>query len=406
MSVALWAQSQMLLQDPDRSGVNTHVYEFRSDKVTPAPKGYSPFYLLHYGRHGSRTDSKTESYTWVEKVLLKAKDGGFLSESGDSLLAETRQVIAEHGGNPGHLTRRGEQEERELARRLFTKYKPVFTKGSGRIRVKSSNVPRVLVSMACFTGELNKLQPKLDFKIETGEKIFAWINNSASKEHKAVASALFDSLSKAIPVDTVAIYDRLFTDPVRGKALAPNADKLQKRIWRIARIAKSSGLETSPYRFLPESVIYKWWDVNNRHLYFCHANSIEFGEERMKRTKPLVDKVFEFVDDALSSGEVSADLLFGHDYPLMALANWFGLEGIGDRMSYEEIPQKWNDPTNITFASNMQMVFYRSKKKGAPILVKFVYNGRERNVRGLEPVGGVYYKWDDIASSFRHESNL
>lgn len=48
----------------------------------------------------------------------------------------------------------------------------------------------------------------------------------------------------------------------------------------------------------------------------------------------------------------------------------------------------------------MQMVFYKSRKKEAPILVKFVYNGRERKVRGLEPVGEVYYKWEDL-SRFR-----
>ncbi|MBR6002566.1 MAG: phosphodiester glycosidase family protein [Bacteroidales bacterium] len=399
-STTLPAQMQMLREDPDRSGVNTHVYEFKDDKVTPAPKGYSPFYLVHYGRHGSRTDSKTEDYTKLESILQKAKDGGYLSASGDSLLAETRQVMAAHGGNPGHLTRNGELEERELARRVFNKYKPVFTKGSGKIHVQSSNVPRVLVSMACFTGELSKMAPKLDFTIETGEAIFAWINNSASKEHKEIALALRDSMIKVVKVDSTAIYERLFTNPAKGKRLAPDADKLQRRIWRVAKIAKSSGLETSPYRFLPDDVICKWWDITNRNIYFCHGNSIEFGEERMKRAVPLVEKVFGLADDAIASGSVAADLLFGHDYPLLAMASWFGLEGIGDRMSFDEIPQKWNDPTNITLASNMQIVFYKSKKKGSPVLVKFVYNGRERKVRGLEPVGGVYYKWEDIKSTY------
>lgn len=399
-STTLPAQMQMLREDPDRSGVNTHVYEFRDDKVTPAPKGYTPFYLVHYGRHGSRTDSKTESYTRLENVLLKAKEGGFLSESGDSLLTETRQVMAEHGGNPGHLTHRGELEERELARRVFNKYKPVFTKGCGKIRVRSSTVHRVLVTMADFTGELIRLNPKLDFTIETGDKIFSWINNSASKEQKLAVKVLVDSLKKASPIDTVSIYKRLFTDPVKGKKLAPDADKFQFNIWRVAKIAKSSGLKTSPYRFLPESVIYKWWDVTNRELYISHCNSVEFGEERMKRTVPLVEQVFQAADEALAGGKVAADLLFGHDYPIIAMASWFGLEGVGERMTFDEIPQKWNDPTNVTLASNMQIVFYKSKKKGAPVLVKFVYNGRERKVRGLEPVGGVYYKWEDVKSIY------
>ena len=388
---------EMLREDNDRSGVNNHVYEFRNDPVTRAPKGYSPFYLVHYSRHGSRTDSKTEDYKAVESILLKAKEGGFLSASGDSLLAETRQVLAFHGGNPGHLTRRGELEQRELARRVFAKYRPVFTKGSRTVRVKSSTVPRVLVSMASFTGQLTRLRPDLDFVIESGDAIFAWINNTNSKEHGKVALRMRDSMILAIPVDTVTIYKRLFTDPEKGRALAPDAEEFQHQIWRTAKPAKASGVETNVFRYLPEDVIYKWWDVTNRHMYFRHCNSVEWGDNRMKQTIPLVEKVFAFADDALATEEVAADLLFGHDYPILAMASWFGLEGVGDRLRYEEIPMKWNDPTNVPMASNMQMVFYRSRKKDAPILVKFTYNGRERHVRGLEPVNGIYYKWEDVS---------
>ncbi|MBO7371453.1 MAG: histidine-type phosphatase, partial [Bacteroidales bacterium] len=29
-------------------------YRFENYSLTPAPKGYRPFYISHYGRHGSR----------------------------------------------------------------------------------------------------------------------------------------------------------------------------------------------------------------------------------------------------------------------------------------------------------------------------------------------------------------
>ena len=48
---------EMLREDPNRAGVNTHIYEFIDEVYTPAPKGYKPVYLSHYGRHGSRCDS-------------------------------------------------------------------------------------------------------------------------------------------------------------------------------------------------------------------------------------------------------------------------------------------------------------------------------------------------------------
>lgn len=100
-------------------------------------------------------------------------------------------------------------------------------------------------------------------------------------------------------------------------------------------------------------------------------------------------------DEALSTGRYAADLKFGHDYPLLSLASYLHLSGVGDVVSFDEIPTRWNDPMNIPLASNLQIIFYRSKKS-QDILVKFVYNDEERTIAGLEPVSGVYYKWNDV----------
>lgn len=122
---------------------------------------------------------------------------------------------------------------------------------------------------------------------------------------------------------------------------------------------------------------------------------MEFGKERMKNTEPLVNDIVAKADEVLASGHYAADLKFGHDYPLMALVGYLHLSGVGERLSFDEIPQKWNDPMNIPFASNLQMIFYRSRKS-PDVLVKFVYNDRERTIADLEAVSGVYYKWEDV----------
>ena len=45
----------LLKEDPTRSVNLHHNYEAPSKIVDPpAPKGYKPFYVSHYGRHGSR----------------------------------------------------------------------------------------------------------------------------------------------------------------------------------------------------------------------------------------------------------------------------------------------------------------------------------------------------------------
>ncbi|MBO7580155.1 MAG: hypothetical protein J6T38_01360 [Bacteroidaceae bacterium] len=37
-----------------KSGSNYMAYQAPNQVLTPAPKGYEPFYMSHYGRHGSR----------------------------------------------------------------------------------------------------------------------------------------------------------------------------------------------------------------------------------------------------------------------------------------------------------------------------------------------------------------
>ena len=42
-------------------------YRFEENKLTPAPKGYKPFYISHYGRHGSR-------YAWTSRAYTEIGD--------------------------------------------------------------------------------------------------------------------------------------------------------------------------------------------------------------------------------------------------------------------------------------------------------------------------------------------
>ena len=127
----------------------------------------------------------------------------------------------------------------------------------------------------------------------------------------------------------------------------------------------------------------------------------EFGDQRMENAKPLVRVMLTQAQEALATGSVATDLKFGHDHPIVATAGWFGLEGVGDRLRLEDLPDAWADPMNIPFATNFQLVFYRNRN--GEVLVKFVYNGRERLLHDLTPVSGPYYRWSDVLSRFLPE---
>lgn len=394
-----------ILKNPDCAGVNTHIYEFVQEDDTPAPKGYKPVYISHYGRHGARTGMKVgTAYDDVINVLRSASDRHLLTERGDSLLMEAMLVDKCHDGMEGRLTRRGEFEHRELARRLYARYRPVFRDGPGYVRVESSTVPRCLASMAAFTTTLSSLQPDIEYTFDTGEKFFQYINNVSSPEVRKIVSERIDSLNATVVTDNDSFFRDIFKDPAKGREMVGDEDVFLYNVWTVAREASASGLTTDVFRFLPYDVVRKWRNAELLKVYMNHCNSIEFGEERMERAKPLVSVMIRQADEALAGGKVAADLKFGHDYPLLATASYFALEGVGDRLSFEDVPLKWTDPMNIPFASNLQMVFYRNK--AGDVIVKFVYNGRERSVRGLEPLKDrkgnpiPYYKWKDVRSRF------
>ena len=123
---------------PQRASQNLHSYEFDALSDTPAPKGYKPFYISHYGRHGSRSAGDGHDYARLEKVLSEADADDQLTPDGNHLLDITRLVIERHGGMDGHLTPRGRREHATIAERMYRRYPEVFRKGYMNANFQSS----------------------------------------------------------------------------------------------------------------------------------------------------------------------------------------------------------------------------------------------------------------------------
>jgi hypothetical protein len=90
-----------------------------------------------------------------------------------------------------------------------------------------------------------------------------------------------------------------------------------------------------------------------------------------------------------------ADLRFGHDTCIGPLTVLMGINGADqdpeDPYEVKNYYQNWQTGK----ASNIQLVFYRSKKKGQDILVKCLLNGSEASLP-LPTDNFPYYKWEDF----------
>lgn len=60
-------------ENPERAGGVYHYYEYAPSALTKAPKGYKPFYISHYGRHGSRYHTSANLFKGAVETLSSAE---------------------------------------------------------------------------------------------------------------------------------------------------------------------------------------------------------------------------------------------------------------------------------------------------------------------------------------------
>ena len=150
------------------------------------------------------------------------------------------------------------------------------------------------------------------------------------------------------------------------------------------------------FRYLPFENVVHFHELNFLSAYLNQCDSKLNGEIRMPRSQELVDTLISQAD-AVIAGKVqkAADLCFGHDWPFLGLVCYLGLEGVSERYTVEEAAANWLPSYFCPFATNLQMIFYRSKKSD-DILVKFLMNERETKLPALQAVDGIYYRWNDV----------
>ena len=376
-----------------RFSVNTSPYEFFNTLETPVPAGYKPFYISHYGRHGARSDWGF-GYKPVIDLFTKAQEAGVLTEEGEKALAQMQTIYDLHDNMNGRLTPRGAREHRQIAHRMYTKYKDVFRSSDRHIRAVSSMSPRCIVSMAAFTGELLSLDPKLDVSWDTGEQFMKYLSSEDPADMQREAYRLITEYAAEYHADTVSFARRVFTDEAAGReAVGGSVERLMSGILQFAAISGSFDQDRTLIDLYNEEDLKHYMRTISLNLFLRQCNSAEFGDTRMAvpEVGALVKDFVEKADAAIAEGNCVADLRFGHDYQLLAFCSKIGVKGIGERLTKDEAVN-WPGWQYTPFAGNFQLVFYRNN--AGDVLVKGFINERETELLGLPD--GPYYSWEDV----------
>ena len=153
---------EAIAKNPNLAGGIYTAYMVTEQPVVAAPKGYKPFYISHYGRHGSRYHTAQEKYNQPTEMLEQAFKDGKLTALGESLMRRMRIIADDAHLRAGDLSARGEREHKGIAERMATLYPQVFSAKNNHITAIASPYVRTVVSMAAFTERLKEFYPALE----------------------------------------------------------------------------------------------------------------------------------------------------------------------------------------------------------------------------------------------------
>ena len=398
-------KDQMSAENLGKFAGSVYAYEAPTEPLTPAPKGFKPVYLTHFGRHGSRFLDNASNYDRPYNILKEADDAGALTDFGKDVLRRVGIIRAEADQRAGDLTPKGMQQHRDIARRMVENYPELFKDGK-TIMARSTTSHRVLVSEYSALMQIIRMRPKIriDYDSSNHDEPWMYTEDRAVSAHKRKINAAVQEFNQR-HTHPERLMKALFKDPayitdVQGR---DQSGSLYSSLYDLASYAQGS----DPGVDLNDVFTYdEWYDLflmNNMRWYSQGGYS------------PLTDNVvpyghcvtlqnfIDFADEALAGNGVSVMLRYGHEVTLMSFFSLLDLNGSGySTDDLESVADHWVAYDLAHMGGNVQWVFFRDRKGN--VIVKFLMNEEEatlpesvpfyKDAKGREQK--PYYRWEDV----------
>lgn len=392
--------------DPRLSGSNHLAYPGPlQSRLTPAPKGYRPFYISHYGRHGSRYLIGPDEYDVPVKVLARADSLGKLTPLGRDVLRRARLLKEEACGRLGELTPLGAEQHRQIARRMYERFPEVF-KGNVTVDAKSTVVIRCILSMENELQELLLHNPKLDVKHDASEHDMYYMNQSdpslsSQKMPRRALVAWNDFCARH--VSRAPLMKRLFNDDTYVKYEVDTLD-LGNRLFKLAGNVQSSplGEKMSLFDIFTKDELYNFWLATNASWYIGYGACKLNGATQPYSQRNLLRNIIHQADSCIALEHPGATLRFGHETMVLPLTCLLGINGYDlETDDLESLVDKgWINYKVFPMGANIQLVFYRRNAADKDVLVKVLLNENEATL----PVPtdcAPYYHWNDFKAYYQ-----
>jgi hypothetical protein len=373
--------------------------QLSTQKLTPAPKGYEPFYMSHYGRHGSRWLVGDNEYKNPLTTLREAHKYGRLTELGEKTLEKLEAFYPTTVKRVGDLTTVGERQHHGIGKRMAENFPEIFKAKDVEIDARSTTVFRCILSMIAECEELTAANPTARVHNDVSESLQYYLNQPWEGIVAENGKKTFDILKD---------YQLKYTHPERLMKQLFNdqewvynniqAGPFMNQLFNVAANMQSHDTDIEFLSLFTEDEIYDQWRIQNIRWYLDYANAPQTGNVMTFSQYNLLKNIIETADTITKT---QATLRFGHEVCVMPLACILELNNANASVdNLGELEKYWQNYKIYPMACNIQLVFYRPKKgKEGDILVKAMLNEREATMP-VQAVEFPYYKWNDLRAYY------
>jgi len=382
-------------------------HQLTTTPLTPAPKGYEPFYMSHYGRHGSRWLIGEGDYTNPLNTLREANSAGKLTAEGKAVLKKLEDFYPTTVKRLGELTTVGERQHHGIGSRMAKNFPEIFKTKNVPIDARSTVVIRCILSMEAECEELAAANPTARIHNDVSESLQYYLNQGWSDRLRQASRNGRSARSE---------YERKYNHPQRLMKVLFNdqdyvydnvrASSLMRQLFEVAANMQSHDTDIELYSLFTDEEIYDQWRIRNVGWYLDYGAAPQTGSIMPFSQLNLLKNIIETADTIVPTPSAlhpqpstlpQATLRFGHEVCVMPLACLLELGNCGAQVeNLDTLDHVWRNYRIFPMACNVQLIFYRPKKgKSGDILVKALLNEREMSLPAKTDQW-PYYRWQDL----------
>ena len=397
--------------NPHIAASNYYAYPMPSNRLTPAPDGKKPFYISHYGRHGSRYLDNRKGYDIPYEYLHKGDSLGKLTSLGKEILQQLTIIIEDAEGYWGTLSPLGQLQLRDITRRMMERFPEVF-EGIVTIDAHSTVVNRCIVSMAAALTQLAAMNPKLEILMDASEHDMFYMNH----QDKFLRDSMMTYKAK---IAYEAYIDTIKHNPRVTHLLFNDSAYVREHVsdyWLPYYLLKTGLMQQNTkgqggplVDLFSNEEIHHFWQNENAWWYICYGPSLLNGGCQPYTQRYLLRRITSDADSCLQTERPGATLRYGHETILLPLSclldlrvirsgnNIYSKKGYGfQTMNLGEVePSGWWACNVFPMGANIQFIFYRKNLADKDVLLKVLLN-EEEALLPLPTDYPPYYRWSDF----------